>query len=120
MLIRKDVSANVPKRQGRSVKNRRPADRKQMIKPEKHNSHASPDWSIPRQIDTGGKYSVTHAGPNRKTGSDNSAIALSHMPTTQATNYKHWRPDISPKSVRTFQESQSRSSEITPVKCSAK
>ena len=79
-----------------------------MSKPEEHNRHASPDWSMPRQIDTGGKYSVTHAGPSRKSGSDHSAIALNHMPTTQATNYKHWRPDISPKSVRTFQESQSQ------------
>ena len=59
-----------------------------MIKPEKLNSHASPDWSVPRQIDTGGKCSVARAGPNRKSGRDINAIALSHMPTTQATNYK--------------------------------
>ena len=79
-----------------------------MILPEELNSHANSDWSMPRPIDTGGKCSVTHAGPSRKSGRDISAIALSHMPTTQATNYKLRRPDNIPKSARMFQESHSQ------------
>ena len=60
---------------------------------------------MPRQIGTGGKCPVTHAGPCRKSGRNISAIARCHMPTIQATNYKLCRPDNSPTNARIFQES---------------